>query len=59
MRLDLLRTTEFLDFLNRKKLPDKFEYSHLELWEVIKKDGKKKIVLKKGYKDAKRKFRAV
>ena len=59
MRLDLLRTTEFLDFLNRKKLPAKFEYRHLELWEVIKKDGKKKIVLKKGYKDAKRKFRAV
>ena len=52
-----MRVTEFIDFLNRKELPDKFEYSHLEIREKTEKDGKKKTILKKIYKDVKKRYK--
>ena len=46
-----MRITEYIDFITRKDLPDKDEYSHLEIYDE---DGK----LLKKYREARKAYRA-
>jgi|TARA_R100001530_G_scaffold99986_1_gene69511 hypothetical protein len=53
-----MRLTEFINFLNSKKVPDKDEYSHLEIREEVEDDnGKVKYILKKKYREMKKNYR--
>ena len=45
-----MRATEYIDLITRKVLPDKDEYSHLEIHDM---DGK----LKKQYREARKNYR--
>lgn len=53
-----MRLTEFINFLNSKKVPDKDEYSHLEIREEVEDDNEKvKYILKKKYREMKKNYR--
>ena len=53
-----MRLTEFINFLNSKKVPDKDEYSHLEIREEGEDDNEKvKYILKKKYREMKKNYR--
>mgnify|MGYP003647824920 CR=1 FL=1 len=53
-----MRLTEFINFINSKKVPDKDEYSHLELREEVEDDDENiKFILKKDYRKIKSSYR--
>ena len=53
-----MRLTEFINILNSKKVPDKDEYSHLEIREEVEDDNEKvKYILKKKYREMKKNYR--
>jgi hypothetical protein len=55
----LSRSTEWVDFLNRKDVPDKNEYSDLELFEEVEENGKKKVRMFKKYRAARMGYRKI
>tara|TARA_R100000008_G_C3583279_1_gene170191 strand:+ start:2266 stop:2448 length:183 start_codon:yes stop_codon:yes gene_type:complete len=53
-----MRLTEFINFINSKDVPDKDEYSHLELREEVEdNNGNIKFILKKDYREIKSNYR--
>jgi len=52
-----MRATEFVHYLNSKS-DDKYEYTHLDLFEILDVDGKIVYKMRDKYKTAKRKFKS-
>ena len=53
-----MRLTEFINFINSKKVPDKDEYSHLEIREEVEdNDENIKFILKKEYREIRKNYK--
>ena len=53
-----MRATEFIDFLNREDIPNKEEYSHLEIREEkVDNEGNVKFVVKDSLKKIRSDYR--
>ena len=53
-----MRLTEFINFINSKKIPDKDEYSHLEIREEVEdNDENIKFILKKEYREIRKNYK--
>ena len=53
-----MRLTEFINFIKSKKVPDKDEYSHLEIREEVEdNDENIKFILKKEYREIRKNYK--